>query len=71
MPIPEDVISNLKKKYINVHPFVFHRSVERAKTAGELYDILEAIPEGYPIVWNGITRRWVTTEDFYQSKGFL
>lgn len=54
-----DNIENLKKRYQHIHPLIFHRSVERAETLGELFDILEEIPESMPIVWSHDRRRWV------------
>lgn len=53
------VINGLKKKFKKVHPLVFHRSLEYAKTPGELFDILDSIPE-YPIAWDDKKKRWQT-----------
>ena len=64
----EKLISKLKERY-DVHPLIFHRSVERAKTAGDLFDILDTIPNKFPLIWNEKERRWLNT-DLYQG-GFL
>lgn len=68
--ISEESLNNLRNKYTNIHPLIFHRSVERAKTAGELFDILDTLPDKYPIVWDENTKRWKTTKDLFQVKDF-
>jgi len=56
----EKIVAKLKERY-NLHPLIFHRSVERAKTDVELFDTLESFPNKYPVVWNDKKRCWVTT----------
>jgi hypothetical protein len=56
----------LRERYKDKHPLLFQRSVEHAKTNGELFDIMESMPE-LPVVWDHDSRRWVTT-DLVQSK---
>ena len=68
--INEETIKNMREKYKNVIPLVFHRSVEYAKDAGDLFDILEALPKELPVVWDAKKRRWVVTDDLTQSKNF-
>jgi len=68
--IEEQVITKLRAKYANIHPLIFTRSVERAKSPGDLFDILEAIPQELPVVWSEEEHRWVTTDDLTQSKKF-
>jgi len=68
--IQQNLIDSLKEKYSSVHPLMFYRSKERAKTAGELFDILDTLPKEYPIVWNEENKRWVNTRDLFQSKSF-
>jgi hypothetical protein len=68
--ITQETIEGLKKKFTEIHPLVFYRSFERAKTGGELFDILDAFPKEFPVVWNEETKRWVTTKDIYQSANF-
>lgn len=65
-----DVIDGLKKRYNNLHPLIFHRSVNKAKTLGELFDILDSCPHIYPIVWCESKRRWTTTKDLVQVSKF-
>lgn len=64
------VIEKLKLRYPNIHPLIFHRSVEHAKTNGELFDILESIPDKYPLVWCENTSRWICLADQYLSDDF-
>lgn len=68
--ISEEVIAGLKKQFPDIHPLIFHRSVEHSKTSGELFDILYSIPAEYPIVWSEEDKKWVTTKDLFQAKNF-
>jgi hypothetical protein len=67
--ITEEILKSLKTKY-NVHPLLFQRSKERAKTAGELFDMLDTMPTKFPITWSEENKRWVTTTDLFQAKAF-
>lgn len=66
----EELIAKLKERYSNIHPLIFQRSVEYAKTPGHLFDILESIPD-FPIVWSEEANSWVTCEDLYLSEEFF
>ena len=66
----QELIKSFRNKYQNIHPLVFVRSCERAKTPGELFDILESIPE-CPFQWDETVRRWVTTDDILHSEDFV
>jgi hypothetical protein len=68
--IDEEVVSKLRDRYANLHPLVFSRSVERARSAGELFDILESIPDDLPIMWSDEDYRWIRTDDVTQSGKF-
>lgn len=68
--IEKKVINNLKEKYPEIHPLIFQRSVERARSAGELFDILSLFKDEYPVVWCEETRRWVKSVDFTQLGKF-
>jgi hypothetical protein len=59
--ISEDVLTGLRNKYSHIHPLLFLRSVERAKSAADLFDILDTMPE-IPVVWNETERRWTRTD---------
>jgi hypothetical protein len=49
--IEQKIIDSLKEKFADVHPLVFQRSLEHAKTAGELFDILDTLPD-LPFTWD-------------------
>jgi hypothetical protein len=61
--ICEDKLSVLKSRYPQIHPLMFHRSVERAKNLADLFEILEGIPVRFPIVWDDGKRMWVKKND--------
>ena len=68
------IIQKFRERYPNVHPLMFHRSIERARSDGDLFDILDSIPnepKEYPLVWDEKLYRWVVTNDIYQSEEFL
>lgn len=52
----------LRERYKKVHPLIFQLSINYAKTDGELFDILETIPENLPITWDQTNRKWVNVE---------
>lgn len=62
--IENEVVIALKKRYKNISPLIFHRSVEKADNQVELFEILEAIPEP-PIYWDENSKRWSKFFDFY------
>lgn len=61
----ENAIEKLRVRYANLHPLIFHRSMERAKSLVELFDILETVPKNYPIVWCEKTNRWKEEKDLF------
>lgn len=65
------VIQRLREKYCNIHPLIFHRSVQKAKSNGDLFDILSTIPEKYPINWSQTERRWVTVPEINLNTDLL
>ena len=67
--VNEQTLQKLRERYHDVHPLLFHRSVERAKNDVELFDILDTIPD-FPLTWDEQVRRWMTTTDVFQSKEF-
>jgi hypothetical protein len=64
----DEVQLGLKARYAHIHPLIFQRSLEKAKTNGELFDILEGIPKKYPIVWDENNRCWKNTDDLLQAQ---
>jgi hypothetical protein len=67
--IEQKIIDSLKEKFADVHPLVFQRSLEHAKTAGELFDILDTLPD-LPFTWDEKRHRWKTVKDVSLSSGF-
>ena len=67
----ENVINKLKERYQDVHPLMFKRSVEKAKTLGELFDILEDVPDKYPLKWCEEKRIWICCKDSFKVENFL
>lgn len=60
-----EVIESFKKRYNKLHPLVFHRSLEKAESAVELFEILESLPN-YPFYWDDNKRKWIKNLDFCQ-----
>ena len=54
--------SALRERYPNIHPLIFHRCVEKARSDVELFDMLDSIPTEYPIIWDENIRAWVHTD---------
>lgn len=63
----KDISDKFKERYKDIHPLIFARSIERAKTLGDLFDILETVPKNYPLIWNEEAHRWIFTEDLFQA----
>jgi hypothetical protein len=57
------IVKKLKERYHSVPELVFQRSLSRVKNEVELFDVLDTIPQGYPLIWESGERRWkkVTT----------
>jgi hypothetical protein len=56
-------VQKMRERYAHIHPLIFHRSVERAKNAVELFDILETFLDKYPLIWDNELRNWVRVPD--------
>ena len=69
--IDDKVVESLRNRYPDFHPLFFARSVEYAKSHGELFDILETAPKKYPLIWNDKEHKWNTIEDLYVVKNYL
>lgn len=53
-----DIVTGLYERYKHVPRVLFMRSFSLAKTEVELFDILETIPQGMPMVWDNTIKRW-------------
>lgn len=65
--VSDSVIEVFRKRYSHLHPLMFHRSVEKARDASNLFDILESVPEKYPVVWDEKVRAWRHEDDVLLS----
>lgn len=61
--LDEASLKNFREKYARVHPLVFQRSLEKASSSLELFEILESVPADVPYCWNDLKRSWVRNED--------
>jgi hypothetical protein len=69
--LDQTVVAKLKETYSQLHPLLFHRSLERSKTNGDLFDIIDTVPKVYPLLWNEEDNRWSTVSDPYLIEQFL
>ena len=68
--ISEGFVNKLREKYSDIHPLIFHRSVQKTTSEVVLFDILDSFPKEYAVVWSEIDRKWVTTKDLVQIEKF-
>ena len=64
-------VQKLKARYSYLHPMLFQRSVEKARSNSELFDILDSVPKDYPLTWCEKECRWVTVDNIYRDDEFL
>lgn len=64
----EEIGKEFRDRYANLHPLLFLRSKEKCKTLVELFDVLEMVPDEFPIVWDDQERCWMHTDDILQSQ---
>lgn len=69
--LTEEITQKLRERYPDLPPMIFHRSMERAKSDGDLFDILDSFPKIYPVVWSDTAYRWLSTKDVYQTGSFF
>ena len=62
------VIEKLRERYPKIHPVMFFRSMEKAISPGDLFDILDTFPSGFPIEWNFSARKWEKTNSLISKK---
>jgi len=61
--VGDQELANFRSKYAAVHPLAFQRSLERASSALELFEMLEGVPSGCPFSWDEKSRSWTKDED--------
>jgi hypothetical protein len=71
MYLDPEIIESLRERYNEVHPLIFQRSIDHANSEVELFDVLDGIPDGYPIAWSETEHKWVATEDVWLQKNFI
>lgn len=64
--IDQNIIDSLKERHKDLHPLVFHRSLEKSTSAVDLFEILESVPR-FPFFWDDNNKKWTKTLDFYLS----
>jgi hypothetical protein len=57
----DEVKEALKVRYSEVHPLIFQRALEKTFSNGDLFDILDTLPE-FPIVWDDKNHCFVHTD---------
>lgn len=60
----EAIIETFRQRYNTIHPLLFWRSVEKARSPGDLFDILEGIPQDFPLIWSEADHCWKVTGHF-------
>jgi len=55
------------KSHFKVHPLIFHRTMEKAQSTIDLFDLLKSIPN-YPISWDDSKHSWVKETDILGRK---
>jgi hypothetical protein len=68
--ITDNIVHALRNRYSDIHPLIFHRSVEKAQGDTDLFDILDTFPKEFPVVWHEEEKRWVATKDLLQIERF-
>ena len=69
--VNEEILKKLKERYKNIHPLIFHRSIEKSKKDVDLFDILDAFPKEFPVVWCEEDRKWEKTDNIFQIEDFF
>jgi len=68
--INNEVIRKLRERYRNVPEPMFFRSLEKARSLGDLFDILDTFPSDFPVEWSEAEHRWATNKKLFPSSYF-
>jgi len=68
--LSETLIQKLKERYPDIHPLIFHRSIEKSKKDVDLFDTLDSLPKDFPIYWSEEDQRWIKTNNIFQTEDF-
>lgn len=63
----DEVQLALRNRYAEMHPLIFQRSIEKSKSNGELFDLLESLPKQLPVVWDDQEKTWKQTDNLLQA----
>jgi len=66
--IDEMTLANFRKRYAEVHPLVFQRSLEKASSTLEFFEILQSVPADTPFSWDESKRSWARNEDIVSAE---
>lgn len=58
MEIDKTMLDGFRSRYAHIHSLIFWRSIEKARTLGDLFDILEDVPASTPVVWSDEAHGW-------------
>lgn len=61
--IEDSALENFRSKYAHIHPLVFQRSLEKASSSLQLFEILEGVPSDVPYSWDESKTAWSRDED--------
>lgn len=64
-----EFIEKMRQRY-KLHPLIFHRSLEHARSEIDLFDILDSFPKEYPIIWSEVEHCWIHNKDLTLRKMF-
>lgn len=65
--IDDHTLANFRKRYSKVHPLVFQRSLDKASSTLELFEILQTVPASPPFSWDASKRAWSRDDDIIAS----
>jgi len=61
-------VVKLRKLYADVAPYLFARSVGRARDLVEFFEIIDTMPPKLPVVWDPGARRWKPVSDLMSQR---
>ena len=60
----QEIVNKLKQRYKDIHPLIFHRSLEHSKKEVDLFDLLDSFPKAYPVAWDEDNFCWTKVKLF-------
>jgi hypothetical protein len=68
--ISGEIAKAIRQRYPKVHPLIFQRCLDRANNNSELFDMLDSLPKGFPIIWSEVEHSWIKEADIFLAKKF-